>query len=54
MTVEQERDYEAIGEDVGTDPASYGVVTDDDAGDEPTEFGMKPGEIPEKEQEDGN
>lgn len=48
MTVDEERDYEAIGEDVGTDPASYGVVTDDEAGDEPTEYGMKPGEIPEE------
>lgn len=42
-----ERDYELVGEDVeGTDPATYGVVTDEEAGDEPTEFGYKPGEEP--------
>ena len=46
--MEYERDYETIGEDVGTDPAGYGVVTGDEVGDEPTEFGMKPGEIPEE------
>ena len=52
--MEYERDYETIGEDVGTDPAGYGVVTDEDAGDEATEFGQKPGEIPEEEGIDGD
>lgn len=46
---DEERDYEKIGEDVGTDPVAYGVVTGEDGADEPTEFGMKPGEIPEEE-----
>lgn len=45
-----ERDYELIGEDAGTDPEGYGVVTDDEAGDEPTEFGLKRGETPAPEE----
>lgn len=46
----EKRDYELIGEDVpAVDPQTYGVITDEEAGDEPTEFGVKPGEIPEEE-----
>ena len=45
-----ERDYELIGEDVGTDPEEHGVIGDDEAGDEPTEFGLKRGEPPEEPQ----
>ena len=45
-----ERDYEIVGEDVGTDPKDYGVVGEDEAGDEPTEFGLKRGETPEPDE----
>lgn len=52
--MDEERDYELVGEDVGTDPAAYGAITAEEAGekpDEPTEFGYKPGEGPEQEEE---
>lgn len=49
--MDDERDYALLGEDVGTDPASYGVIDADEAGDGPTEFGLKPGEIPAEEED---
>lgn len=47
--MDEERDYELVGEDVGTDPETYDVGEVFVQDDEPTEFGYKPGEIPEKE-----
>lgn len=46
-----ERDYELVGEDAGTDPAAYGVGEAIEVGDEPTEFGVPTGEIPEEKEE---
>lgn len=46
----EERDYELVGEDVGTDPEQYGVGEPIVLDEGPTEFGYKPGEIPEEKE----